>query len=87
VDSSNDQRADESPVKVELWLEEVMLDESSLARSPMLPYVRLMLCLVEGFERSCDEVARLLRRGLRQHSTAYRRRTDYVLGVLHHHPP
>jgi hypothetical protein len=87
VDASHDQRADELPVKLELRLEEVVLDESSLACSPMLPYVRMVLRLVEGFELSCDEVARLLRRGLRQHSTAQRRRTDYVLCVLHHDPP
>jgi hypothetical protein len=85
--SSDDQRSDELPVKLELRLEEVVLDESSLARSSTLPYVRMVLRLVEGIELTCQQVARLLRRKLRQHSIAYRRRTDYVLCFLHQHPP
>jgi hypothetical protein len=75
------------PVKLELRLEEVVLDESSLARSPMLPYVRMVLRVVEGFERNCQEVTRLLRHGLRQRCMALQRRTDYVLWFLHQHPP
>jgi hypothetical protein len=75
------------PVKLELRLEEVVLDESSLARSPMLPYVRMVLRLVAGFELNCQEVACLLRRGLRQRRMALQRRTDYVLWWLHQHPP
>jgi len=74
-------------VKLELRLEEVVLDESSLARSPMLPYVRMVLRLVVGIELNCQEVARLLRRGLRQRCLALQRRTDYVLCWLHQHPP
>ena len=75
------------PEKAELRLEEVVLDEWSLTRSPMLPYVRMVLRLVEGIELNCREVARLLRRRLRQHSIALQRRTDYVLWLLHQHPP
>ena len=75
------------PEKAELRLEEVVLDEWSLTCSPMLPYVRMVLRLVEGIELNCREVARLLRRRLRQHSIAYRRRTDYVRCFLHQHPP
>lgn len=74
-------------MKLELRLEEVMLDESSLARSPMLPYVRLVLRVVEGIELNCREVARLLRRRLRQRCLALQRRTDYVLWWLHQYPP
>jgi hypothetical protein len=75
------------PEKAELRLEEVVLDEWSLTRSPMLPYVRMVLRLVEGIELTCQQVARLLGRRLRQHSIAYRRRTDYVRCFLHQHPP
>lgn len=85
--SSHDQRSDELPVKLELRLEEVVLDESSLTRSPMLPYVRMVLRLVAGIELTCQQVTRLLRRKLRQHSIGYRRRMDYVLCFLHQHPP
>jgi hypothetical protein len=78
---------DESPVKVELRLEGVVLDESSLASSRMLPYVRMVVSLIEGIEFRCDEILRLLRQAMRQHSIAYRRRTDYALGFLDRHPP
>jgi hypothetical protein len=73
--------------KVELRLEGVVLDESSLARSRMLPYVRMVVRLIEGIELRCHEMISLLRRAMRQHSIAYRRRTDYVLCFLHQHPP
>jgi hypothetical protein len=75
------------PVKVELRLDGVVLDESSLARSPMLPYVRMVVGLIEGVELSCREVLRLLRQAMRQRSIGVRRRIDYVLSFLHHHPP
>lgn len=75
------------PVRIELRLEGVVLDESSLARSPMLPYVRMLVGLIEGVELSCREVLDLLRQAMRQHSIATRRKIDYVLGFLHQHPP
>jgi hypothetical protein len=73
--------------KVELRLEGVVLCESSLAKSPVLPYVRMVVSLIEGISLSCEEVVRLLRRAMRQHSIAHRRRIDYVLGFLDRHPP
>lgn len=74
-------------MRIELRLEGVVLDESSLARSPMLPYVRMLVGLIEGVELSCREVLDLLRQAMRQHSIATRRKIDYVLGFLHQHPP
>ena len=68
-------------------LEGVVLRESSLATSPMLPYVRMVMRLIEGVELTCGELVRLFRQAMRQHSIAYRRRTDYALGFLHWHPP
>jgi len=79
--------ADELPGKAELQLEGVVLCESSLANSPVLPYVRMVVSLIEGIEFSCGEVVHLLRQAMRQHSIAYRRKIDYVLGFLHQHPP
>ena len=72
---------------IELRLEGVVLDESSLATSPMLPYVRMIVNLIEGIELSCSEVLDLLRQAMRQHSIGARRRIDYVLSFLHQHPP
>jgi hypothetical protein len=70
-----------------LQLEGVVLTESSLATSPMLPYVRMVVNLVEGVELSCGEVLHLLRRTMRQHSIQVRRRIDYILDYVNEHPP
>jgi hypothetical protein len=83
----NEPTADALQGKVELRLDGVVLDESSLLNSPMLPYMRMVVSLIEGVEFRCDEIVRLLRRAMRQHSIAYSRRIDYVLGFLHQYPP
>jgi len=72
---------------VELWLEGVVLSESSLAESPLLPYLRMVVGLIEGIELTCHEVLHLLRRAMRQHSIGARSRIDYVLVFLQRHPP
>ena len=77
----------ELPLMLELRLPGVVLDESSLARSPMLPYVRIVVGLLEGLELTCREVLGLLRQAMRQRSIGVRRRIDYILGFLHQHPP
>ena len=84
---ANEPHSDESSVTVELRLEGVLLDESSLASSPMLPYVRMVVGLIEGVELTCREVLCLLRRSMRQRSFGARRKIDYILGFLHQHPP
>jgi len=71
----------------ELRLDGVVLDESSVANSPMLPYVRMVVSLIEGVEFTCREVVHLLRQSLRQHSIGAGSRNDYLLGFLHQHPP
>lgn len=73
--------------EAQLRLEGVLLDEPSLLASPTLPYLRMAVSLVEGVPFSLAELISLLRRALRQHSIARRRRTDYVLQVLHQRPP
>ena len=75
------------PAAAELQREDVVLDEASVASSSMLPYVRMVVSLVEGVEFTCREVVHLLRRTLRQHSIGAGRGVDYLLGVLHRHPP
>ena len=83
----NEPASDALPATIELRLEGVVLDESSLTKSPMLPYVRMVMSLIEGIELTCRDVVRLLRQAMRQHSFGVRRRIDYILGFLHKHPP
>lgn len=78
------------PVESPPWqlpLTGVELDEASVTTSRLLPYVTLVVNLIEGRSFGCQEVAERLRRTMRQHRFAKRRRRDYVLWVLHHHPP
>lgn len=74
-------------VKLELELSGVVLDESSVLSSPILPYVRTLIWLIDSIRLSRSEVVEQLRQALRQHSMAYQRRRDYVLRFLHQHPP
>ncbi len=78
---------DALPVAVELRLQGAVLKESDLATSRMLPYLRMVMSLIEGVELVCREVVALLRQAMRQHSIGGRRRIDYLLGFLHQHPP
>ena len=77
----------ESPVPLELDLDGVVLDESSIVNSPMLPYIRTLIWILDGIRLSHVEVVQWLRQVLRQRSMAYRPRRDYVLHFLHQHPP
>jgi hypothetical protein len=75
------------PWKGELPLEGVVLDESSVTRSPMLPYVRMVASLIEGRKVSRKELLQRLVETMRQHSMRRRTRTEYVLHFLNQHPP
>jgi hypothetical protein len=75
------------PATAELRLEGIVLDESSLATSPMLPYVRMVVSLIEGVEFTCPEVVHLLRQTMRQHRIGAGRRVGYLLGFLPQRPP
>jgi hypothetical protein len=77
----------ELPVDIELDLNGVVLDESSVVNSPMLPYIRTLIWMLEGIWLSHVEVVRWLRQVLRQRSMASRPRREYVLCFLHQHPP
>jgi hypothetical protein len=65
----------------------VVLDESTVEQSPMLPYLRMLVRLIEGIEVSVRQLIELLRQALRQHRIASRSRRDYVVGFLRRHPP
>lgn len=79
--------AGETPPKSELRLEGIVLDESSVVKSPVLPHVRMVVNLIEGIHLSLKQLRDWLCQALRQHSIARRRRPDYVLAFLHQHPP
>lgn len=79
--------APERHCEAQLRLDGVVLDEPSLLASPTLPYLRMAICLITGVCLNLGELVGLLRRALRQHSIARRRRTDYVLQALHRRPP
>jgi hypothetical protein len=77
----------ELPVTVQLRIEGVVLDESSVASSSMLPHVRMVIRVLERVRLTCEEVVDLLRGALRQRSIDDRRRIDKILSFLHRHPP
>lgn len=77
----------EPPVSCALRLDEVVLDEASVTNSRLLPYVRLVVNLIEGTAFSGREIVERLQQAVRQHSFARERRRDYVLRWLHDHPP
>ena len=54
---------------------------------PMLPYLQMVICLIEGRPVSLREVVAMLRRALRQHRIARTRRIDHTVGWLHAEPP
>ncbi len=67
--------------------EHVVLDEARVASSAMLPYVRMVVSLIEGVEFTCREVVELLGRSLRQHRIGAGRRGEYLWGFPDRHPP
>jgi len=70
-----------------LPMEGLLLDESTLLNSPILPYVRMVASLIERRTISRDELLAALQRSLRQRSFDRRPRREYVLHYLHEHPP
>ena len=78
---------DELSPNAEVRLQGVVLNAASLLESRMLPYLRMVVSLIEGIEFSQQEMLQLLQQALRQHSIARRMRCEYVLRFLHDHPP
>ena len=54
---------------------------------PLLEHVREVCVLIEGRRVSREEVVEMLRKVLRQHSMARRRRIDQLVAQLHQIPP
>jgi hypothetical protein len=75
------------PLPAELDLAGVVLEEATLTKSRLLPYVRLVVNLIEGLRLGLPEVLQVLRRSWRQHRMGWRKRADYVGEDLLQHPP
>jgi hypothetical protein len=54
---------------------------------PMLPYLRMVIGLIEGHPVSLAEVVALLGRVLRQHRMVHQRRIEQTVGWWHEEPP
>jgi hypothetical protein len=85
--SPDEQLPDALSLPVELRLDGLPLDESSLVNSRMLPYVRMVTSLIQGIPIGLHEIVAALRNAMRQHRITYRSRIDYVLCFLKQHPP
>lgn len=77
----------EASFPVAIWLEGVRLDTESVERSPALPYLRMLVRVLEKMPISQAELVEWLLQSLRQRSIARRNRKTYALGFLHTHPP
>jgi hypothetical protein len=53
----------------------------------MVGYIAMVASLIEGWGVSEEEILQMLKRAMRQHSMARRRRMDYVVTQLQKHGP
>ena len=63
------------------------LDEATLANSLMLPYLAMVVSVIEGRTISRQELLHVLLRSMRQRSFDRLPRREYVLRFLNQHPP
>ena len=75
------------PEAAALPLEGLLLDESTLTSSRVLPYVLMVASLIERRAVLREELVVALRRRMRQRSMGLQARRDYVLRYLNQHPP
>jgi hypothetical protein len=68
-------------------LDGFVLDETTLVNAPVLPYLLLIVHLLEGRQLTRDELLATLRQSLRQRSIGRWPRREYVLDYLNQHPP
>jgi hypothetical protein len=81
---------DTSPAILEhvTWkLDGFVLDESTLFNSRILPYVRMVVSVLERKMISREELLAALRKSMRQRSIDRLPRREYVLRYLNQHPP
>lgn len=77
----------EASLPVAILLEGVTLDAESVERSPALPYLRMLVRVLEKVPIRQEQLVQWLLESLRQRSIAGRNRKAYVLGFLNAHPP
>jgi hypothetical protein len=70
-----------------LNLDGLVLEESTLVSSRVLPYVRMLVSVLEGEAISREQLIAALRTRIRQRSIGRLSRREYVLHYLHQHPP
>jgi len=96
ADSAGATTGDASP-SVDAWpavweplplnLDGLVLEESTLASSRVLPYVRMLVSVLEGEAISHEQLIAALRTRIRQRSIGRLPPREYVLHYLHQHPP
>jgi len=86
-DAADVSEAHEPLAPIEISPGGVVLSESDVARSPMVPYVQRLFRLIDGVKLTCSQVVCLLQERLSQRSIARRSRIAYALAFLHQHPP
>jgi hypothetical protein len=72
---------------VKLTLDGFTLDEATLVNSPMLPYLAMVVSVIEGRPIRCEELLQTLLQSMRQRSFDRLPRREYVLCFLDQHPP
>lgn len=71
-------RSEELPLPAEASEAGVVLEERTLRQSRLLPYVRMVVNLIEGLHLGLEEVVPWLLQVLRQHRMGRRNPGDYV---------
>jgi hypothetical protein len=86
-DAADASGTQESLATIEISPGGMVLSESDVARSPMVPYVQRLFRLIDGVQLTCAQVVCLLQDRLRQRSMVRWPRIAYALTFLHQHPP
>jgi hypothetical protein len=73
--------------QLRLNLDGFVLDESTLVNSRVLPYVRMVVSVLEGRTIGREQLLVALRKRIRQRSIGRLSRREYVLHYLQQHPP
>lgn len=74
-------------MNVKLPLDGLTLDAATLASSPLLPYLAMVVTVLEGRVMDREQLSALLRQRMRQRSIGRWAHREYVLHQLNQHPP
>lgn len=76
-----------APVVINLGALLLLLQEATLSRSLTLPYLVMLVHLLDGIVITRSDLLATLRVRMRQRSIGQLTRREYVLQYLHEHPP